>query len=165
MHFCSDLLFLKSKCKDFSDSACKNPPRMTQFFSEDKHHSGWRQLSNMFTSYCIIFNSSTDYGFLVHSITNSCDGGGGVLTLLETKSGSIWLTLGWAANMQTGMRVGGSWLITEGYVLLSDSDNGALLSWVALHFQKFLLLCYQCELAGLDIGGRQRATPSPYWGP
>lgn len=26
----------------------------------------------MFTSYCIIFSSSTDYGFLVHSITNSC---------------------------------------------------------------------------------------------
>lgn len=29
-------------------------------------------ISDMFTRYCIIFIFSTDYGFLVHSITNSC---------------------------------------------------------------------------------------------
>lgn len=29
-------------------------------------------ISDMFTHYCIIFIFSTDYGFLVHSITNSC---------------------------------------------------------------------------------------------
>lgn len=47
--------------------------RETQCFWEDKKHiREGRKLSNMFTSSCIIFSSSTDYGFLVHSITNSC---------------------------------------------------------------------------------------------
>lgn len=47
--------------------------------------------SNMLAGYCIIFNCSTDYGFLVHPFTNSCwwrgwgaGGAGGGLTLLET---------------------------------------------------------------------------------
>lgn len=61
------------------------------------------------------------------------------------------MTLGWAANMQTGLRV-----ITEGYVLLPDLDNGVFVELGGFAFWEMCsLLCYQCEfvLAGLGMRG------------
>lgn len=55
------------KCKDVK----KNNPKLYRAIQTQA--SGRKDnISDMFTRYCIIFIFSTDYGFLVHPITNSC---------------------------------------------------------------------------------------------